>query len=153
MFDKKDNNKNVDLGKVPERIFSKTYRKLFLKVDNKIVLENDVECIKFYGHSLSRGDYSYFQSIFDYYNIYDYYIGSDREHRRVKLEFYFSFYNIEKDKEKFSDETKTKLKADYADKVYKLLHEYGRSMDNQDKGKNLIHKLLLENRLSIKEIE
>lgn len=29
--------------------------------------------IKFYGHSLSEADYSYFQSIFDFYNLYDNY--------------------------------------------------------------------------------
>ena len=42
--------------------------------------DNPLE-IKFYGHSLREADYSYFQSIFDSYNLY--------ENSKVSLMFYF----------------------------------------------------------------
>ncbi|MFT8407188.1 MULTISPECIES: hypothetical protein [Lactobacillaceae] len=35
------------------------------------LLPKTVKIIAFYGHSLAPADYSYFQLIFDYYNIYD----------------------------------------------------------------------------------
>lgn len=39
-----------------------------------------VDVITFIGHSLSRADYSYFETIFDKYHIYD---------SNTKLEFYY----------------------------------------------------------------
>ena len=111
------------------RIFSKTYRKMFDTSEPESVLppsDNPVD-IKFYGHSLSEADYSYFQSIFDYYNLYG--------NSKVSLYFYYS------------------EKYDPTDAVYRLLNEYGRTLTNQDQGKNLIHKLLLENRIHISKID
>lgn len=111
------------------RLFSKTYRKM-LSADKYLTVlppnENKPIAIKFYGHSLSEADYSYFQSIFDYYDLYG--------NSNVSLNFYYSkgFENY--------------------DAVYKLISEYGKSLTNREQGKNLIHKLLLENRLNIIEI-
>ena len=55
------------------RLFSKTYRKMLNSDKDTLTLPPDegkpIE-IKFYGHSLSEADYSYFQSIFDYYDLY-----------------------------------------------------------------------------------
>ena len=54
------------------RIFTKTYR-LMQSGDNisqGLPPKTKLEKIKFFGHSLSEADYSYFQSIFDYYEIY-----------------------------------------------------------------------------------
>ena len=82
--------------------------------------------IKFYGHSLNEADYSYFQSIFDYYNLY--------ENTNVSLIFYYS---------KGFEQT---------DKVYQLINTYAKTLSNKDQGNNLTHKLLLENRLKIVEI-
>ena len=110
-------------------IFSKTYRKMLHGGSPTNILpskENPIE-IKFYGHSLSEADYSYFQSIFDYYNLY----GNDR----VSLTFYYS---------KGFEQT---------DKIYQLVNTYGATLSNREQGKNLIHKLLLENRLKIFEID
>lgn len=112
------------------RRFSKTYRKM-LDSDKYITAlpPNDGEelAIKFYGHSLSEADYSYFQSIFDYYDLY--------KNSNVSLTFYYSkgFENY--------------------DAVYRLIREYGRSLTNKEQGKNLIHKLLLENRLHIQDVK
>lgn len=58
------------------RLFSKTYRKMSdTSTPISILPKNDGQPIeiKFYGHSLSEADYSYFQSIFDFYNLYDNY--------------------------------------------------------------------------------
>lgn len=108
--------------------FSKTYRKmLYANAESRVLptKDNPLE-IKFYGHSLSEADYSYFQSIFDYYNLY--------ENSKVSLMFYYS---------KGFEQT---------DEVYRLINTYGKTLSNKDQGKNLTHKLLLENRLKIIEI-
>lgn len=111
------------------RLFSKTYRKLTANgLPTKILpqLNDGQVVIKFYGHSLSKADYSYFQSIFDYYNLYSNY--------NVSLEFYYS------------------EGYEQYDAIYRLINEYGNSLTNKEQGKNLIHKLLLENRISIKKV-
>lgn len=117
---------------IPElRLFSKTFRKMQNPASPTSILPNieDYQSlqIKFYGHSLSSADYSYFQSIFDYYNIYD--------NTKVSLIFYYS-----KGYEQY-------------DAIYELINTYGTTLTNKDQGKNLMHKLLLENRLKILEIE
>lgn len=112
------------------RIFSKTHRKMLatekplniLPPNNNYPIE-----IKFYGHSLSEADYSYFQSIFDYYDLYG--------NNNVSLIFYYS------------------NGYEQHDAIYSLISEYGKSLTNKEQGKNLIHKLLLENRLQIQEIK
>ena len=112
------------------RLFSKTYRKMLSADKYSTVLppnENNSIAIKFYGHSLSEADYSYFQSIFDYYDLY--------KNNNVSLTFYYSkgFENY--------------------DAVYRLINVYGKSLANKEQGKNLIHKLLLGNRLHIQEVK
>ena len=112
------------------RIFSKTYRKM-LQPNNPLSIlppKNNTSIeIKFYGHSLSDADYSYFQSIFDYYELYG--------NSKVNLIFYYS------------------KGYEQHDAIYRLISEYGKSLTNKEQGKNLIHKLLLENRLQIQEIK
>lgn len=110
-------------------IFSKTFRKM-LDTSNptSILPPNNVPLtIKFYGHSLSEADYSYFQSIFDYYDLYS--------NSKVNLIFYYS------------------EGYEQTDAVYKLINSYGKTLSNKDQGKNLTHKLLLENRLKIEKIK
>ena len=92
-----------------------------------LIDENAAITIKFYGHSLNEADYSYFQSIFDYYNLYG--------NARVALVFYYS---------KGFEQT---------DSIYRLINTYGTTLPNKAQGKNLMHKLLLENRLKIIEID
>lgn len=110
------------------RIFSKTYRKMFdTSHPTSILPPNNVPLtIIFYGHSLSEADYSYFQSIFDYYDLYS--------NSKVNLIFYYSEGH------------------EQTDAVYKLINSYGKTLSNKDQGKNLTHKLLLENRLKIEKI-
>lgn len=113
-------------------IFTKTYRKLNLS--NSIACEKlpqDATEIIFYGHSLSNADYSYFQSLFDYYDIY---------HKSINLTFKYSHYD---------ESIKKEIDKNQYFAVSKLIHTYGATMDNKDHGKNLLHKLLLENRLKL----
>lgn len=118
--------------------YTKTFRKLvqskskddLIYIDNK----NELKNIYFYGHSLSRLDYSYFQSIFDYYDIYQ---------SEVSLIFCCSVYG---------GRTSSEIISEHANLVGALLEQYGLTMNNQNHGKNLMHKLLLEGRLTIREI-
>lgn len=96
-----------------------------------ITLKPGVKNIRFYGHSLSKFDYSYLQSIFDFYKIYD---------TKVVLKFFYSIYCKDKEEE---------IRKTQMNSVIQLLKIYGETMDNQDHGKNLLHKLMLEGRLKI----
>ncbi|WP_415963146.1 hypothetical protein [Collinsella tanakaei] len=97
-------------------------------------MPGDVSLIKFFGHSLSSADYSYFQAIFDAVDLY----GGD-----TCLAFYYRRYANKSDLE---------VRTDMMKRVTDLLSIYGETLDNIDHGNNLIHKLLLEGRLSIESI-
>lgn len=120
----------------PEYCFTKTSRLLNSPLAESesynTFMRNDISSIKFYGHSLSEYDYSYFQSIFDYYNIYD---------SVVKLEFLFTDYD-----------PSVNIRGIYTNSVIKLMKDYGESLDNVKHGRNLLHKMIIEGRLKIKEI-
>ena len=66
------------------------------------------------------------QSIFDYYDLYG--------NSKVSLIFYYS------------------EGYEQTDAIYRLINSYGKTLSNREQGKNLIHKLLLENRLKIVEV-
>ncbi len=118
------------------RPFTKTYRLLSLGGPNaRDVVRSDTRCIKLYGHSLSDADYSYFQAIFDAVHLYS----SD-----VSLVF---FYRC------FDEKDPLIHRSEMMNKVVSLLTAYGATLENRDHGKNLIHKLLLEGRLSVQEIK
>ena len=91
--------------------------------------------INFFGHSLSEADYSYFQSLFDYYDIYS---------SNIKLNFMYSEY----DKNDL-----TRAKRETHNNVVKLMKNYGEKVENKDKGKNLLHKLLIENRIKLINVD
>lgn len=114
--------------------FTKTNRIMGLEDQEESCLSKSIKEIVFYGHSLAKADYSYFQSIFDYYHIYD----SD-----VKLIFYYSDYCNNREK----------CKSETVNRVIELIKIYGNTLDNKDHGKNLLHKLKLENRLLIRELK
>lgn len=86
--------------------------------------------IKVFGHSLAKADYAYFQAIFD---IVDLYTGP------VELVFFYKPY---------CETAREELLLN----ISKLLDSYGASMDNRDHGKNLMHRLILEGRLSVVEL-
>ena len=65
--------------------FTKTFRVAINNFSRDIFsLPQSIDLITFYGHSLSSADFSYFESIFDMYNLYN---------SNLKLEFYFGTYN------------------------------------------------------------
>lgn len=124
----------------PHYIFTKTYRKI-LESDkfksNKIPRIEDLKEISFYGHSLSEADYSYFQTVFDFYRIYE---------SEIMINFYYSLYGE-------NDCSKNINKNVFVSSVFKLIEKYGSTMNNVNHGKNLVHKLLLENRLNVTQCD
>ncbi len=119
-----------------EYVFTKTYRKLFLKQDlisQPLPSKKLVKRIIFFGHSYGKADYSYFRSVFDYYDI---------ESSDVQLIFYYSVYN-----ENLRDE----ISHNQYKSVSSLLVDYSKNA-NTHAGKNLLHRLLLEHRLTIQEV-
>ncbi|KGH64585.1 hypothetical protein X291_09015 [Oenococcus oeni IOEB_C23] len=118
--------------------FTKTFRTLFLN-SNRFetnIFDYPVKIIKVYGHSLDEGDYSYFQSIFDAVDLYN--------NKAVYIYFYYSTDYDRKNAEQ--------IKYDYFKKVAHLFEEYGTTIDNPYHGRNMLHRLILENRIHIKEI-
>ncbi|BAO08731.1 conserved domain protein (plasmid) [Enterococcus mundtii QU 25] len=120
--------------------FTKTFRQMtetdISKRNKELILpaKDSISEIAFFGHSLSELDYSYFQTIFDFYSLYD---------STVKLSFYYKVY-------KGTDSLTMEL--DLSNRISKMLRSYGPSIDNEKKANNLMHKLLLEKRLVIEEI-
>jgi len=118
--------------------FTKTYRKMELYNEissTKLPKPQEIDEIIIYGHSLSIADYSYFHSLFDYYDIY----GSD-----IIVSFTYSLYG--------NESNYGNIKNGNVQKIMKLLKFYGDKMFDRERGKNLVHKMLLENRLIIREI-
>lgn len=122
-----------DTNEIMDRIvpFTKTYRKMFLEKNLNWELPSQPNEIIFYGHSLSTADFSYFQSIFDHVDLY---------HSRVKLTFAYSNYA----------NNKLQRTTIESNRVNKLINQYGILMTNKEQGKNLLHKLQLENRINLR---
>lgn len=83
--------------------------------------------VKFFGHSLGEADYSYFQSLFDQIDLYG---------GGTKLTFFGTASHP----------------ANY-DAIIRLMTEYGRTIVPEAHGRNLLHKLLLEDRLKIATLD
>lgn len=128
-----DDQETISASVIP---FTKTFRKLVFK-ENYPVLTKKYDSIVIYGHSLGEQDYSYFQSIFDYLDIYN---------SNTVIKFVYSDYFIKEDGLQ-NKNAKSNHKIEMAQKLFKLLRSYGQTLNNKDNGQNLIHKLLLENRL------
>lgn len=124
--------------------YTKTYRLMNLNVKNTRSLvhvpssaesqDYGTSLIKFYGHSLGSADYSYFQAIFDSIHLYE---------SQTQLVFFYR---------KHGKKTLEEVRTETMHQVIRLLDAYGRTLDNKDHGKNLIHKLLIEGRLVVKEL-
>lgn len=126
---------NLDIYRFTKTFRQMTETKLAVTYQENILPDKEViDEIVFFGHSLSLLDYSYFQTIFDHYELYQ---------SKIVLIFYYKVYE---------GRIKEDMELDLAKKISKMLHEYSPSIDNPKKGKNLLHKLLLEKRLIIKEI-
>jgi len=131
-----ESNRNNDLDNT--YIFTKTYRKIINSctlISQKLPSKDSVTNLVLYGHSLGLSDYSYFFSLFDLYEIYN---------GKVIIEFAYSIY----------DETlKFDIISNVKRSITKLIQTYGRTMENKDHGQNLLHKLILEQRLIVRSID
>ena len=126
--------------------FTKTYRVMSLNPpDIEKIVEvptnasaygQGTRVIKFYGHSLGKADYSYFQAIFDAVNLYE---------GETKLIFFFRPHGQKPGDRGDVEEAKKEAMS----KAIALLTAYGATLDNKDHGTNLIHKLLIEGRLVV----
>ena len=112
--------------------FTKTYRNLH-KIKEGFLMPSNIKSIVFYGHSLADSDFSYFYSLFDMYGLYN---------GGLKLKFLYSDY----EDDKYKNENNHKK---YVDQIYSLINKY--SMESK-KESNLLHRLILESRISIKKI-
>lgn len=128
--------------------FTKTFRLMrrggsrtdkLIRTANSMHLQDATDVIKFYGHSLGKADYSYFQSIFDGVDLYE---------SKTVLVFYYPF-----DSTNNAEARNREWRTNLANSINDLLVSYGATMGNTDHGKNLMHKLLLEGRLIIRGVQ
>jgi hypothetical protein len=107
--------------------FTKSYRLSTNHVNmiRKRRFQEQVDTITIVGHSLNKADYSYFEFIFDKYNLYN---------GDVCLEFYYA--------PQFTKE------EDYTKDIDALLTDYGQTLSDTH-GENIFNKLMLEQRLKI----
>ena len=125
----------------PRVIFTKSFRLLDNHVNDirTTNFQDRLDVITFFCHSLRHADYSYFESIFDKYKIFD---------SNVKLEFYY-YPGDTKGKGEIEKRTENKRQERQTMKnVVKLLTTYGETVANVH-GENIINKLMLEQRLSV----
>ncbi|MDR0832383.1 MAG: hypothetical protein LBM99_05750, partial [Bacillales bacterium] len=113
--------------------FTKQSRKLHLFYSDKNkavrlhnVLADTIENICFYGHSLNKQDFSYFQTIFDHYDLYN--------NKKIKLFFFYSKGH------------------DNPLEVSNLLLMYQNYLSSENKKYNVLSRLQLENRIFSVEV-
>lgn len=133
--------------------FSKTYRVMTAGTDfgegavhaaGGTLLSRETRVIKFFGHSLGEADYAYFQAIFDSVNLY----ASD-----TKLVFYYKPHLRPGESNNANPLSEQRAKNTMASRVTILLTEYGKTLDNEDHGRNLMHKLMIEGRLEVRLLQ
>ena len=120
--------------------FTKTFRKLTSNTQS-IILDTKYDEIIIYGHSLGKQDYAYFQSIFDYVDLYG---------GNTKLTLIYSDNFINGNSNEQTEVLKKEHKINMAKQLFSLINTYGLKMDNPNHGKNLLHKLILEGRIEMK---
>ncbi|WLC95321.1 AbiH family protein [Limosilactobacillus reuteri] len=111
-------------------LFTKSYRLVNSEIHSQISSSicSDCDAIIFYGHSLGRADYSYFETLFDDSNLY---------HSKTRLIFYY-----------FEGDTPLENRERYTSNVVSLLTNYGQTLSNIH-GENIVNKLVLEHRLEV----
>lgn len=130
----------------PKYLFTKTYRTLLRKTTSQQKLPDAVNSIIFYGHSLSFSDYSYFESLFDMYDLYN---------SNLILKFYygtFNLYNLPTNStERLQLAQKNlEIQQNSVDQIMHLIMHYGATL-HDNHGNNLYSKLILEGRLILEE--
>ena len=128
-----DAHENIKDEAVP---FTKSFRKM-IENENRVILSGIYNEIIIYGHSLNKQDYSYFQSIFDYVNIYS---------SKTKITLINSDNFITEEE---YQNNKHNYRIEMAKRLFDLIRTYGSTMNNKDNGRNLLHKMLLEGRIKM----
>ncbi|UQS85831.1 hypothetical protein MOO46_07780 (plasmid) [Apilactobacillus apisilvae] len=145
-------NENITLKENIDE-FTKARRIMdFSGIDSKneynTILDEEIKKIRFFGHSLGSADYSYFQAIFDYYDIYN---------NPISLEFVYSIHYDEFDVQLMDSKDYVRLNAKQIkkqnDKIFKMINDYGKTLDNINHGNNLLQKMITEGRLRVINID
>ena len=124
--------------------FTKAWKKLkYIGPVNSLPDKNRINYISIYGHSLGKQDYSYFHSIFNYYDIIN--------NQSIKIIFYFSDYVKDKNGN-YDYEKNKKNQLDYVDSIFRLLLDYASNSIEENESRTLITRLLLERRIMIQEL-
>ena len=112
------------------------------KIESKYinVIDDTINEIVFFGHSLGESDYSYFMSIFDHYKLND---------SKITLKFVF---NPKRNKKDPCPEEVRNIRLGQAKRISSLINRYSNTLENKNHGKNLLHKLLVEDRIQIVDI-
>ncbi|QNQ80208.1 AbiH family protein [Lactobacillus sp. PV034] len=142
---------NYNFNKLPfndsKVIFTKFFRLLFGNKDNSNIALNkfssNIDKIIFYGHSLSHADYSYFESIFDMYDIYNI-------HSKVELDFYYHHVHNPQNSKKLNTENINSRRSSVKN-IVNLLTSYGQTLGKENHGENIVNRLILEQRLHVLE--
>lgn len=134
-------------------MLTKTYRGLLNRTIkeniNRVSLPKRVDEVVFFGHSLNVSDYDYFYSIFDAYDLY----GSN-----LKLTFYYAFHGNAlpegfEPTDVLREKQKKQIQFEQISPITKLIDQYGESFKTTEHGNNLLHRLLLEGRIQVLNID
>lgn len=131
-------------GNINKMRFSKSWRQLSGVINNSMLPpKTDVTEIVVFGHSLGDQDYSYFHSLFNFYDLYS---------SNVKLTFLYADYHFDP-KTKVPDIIKNEEhRINYVDSIYKLLNNYVEKSLGQKEADSFVTKIQLEGRLLVEEI-
>lgn len=139
-----DQNEIKDAEKNREAFrFTKAWRKMAnIGFVQSLPNKEEINEIAIYGHSLGPQDYSYFHSIFNYFDI--------ANNKDVVVKFYYSDHAFLRDGR--PDEKRNKINYDkHVDNVFKLLIDYASNSINERESKTLLTRLLLERRILIEQ--
>ena len=125
--------------------FSKSWRQLSSVLNTSMLpAKIDVTEIVVFGHSLGDQDYSYFHSLFNFYDIYS---------SNIKLTFLYADYHINP-KTKLPDLLMNEeYRIKYIDSVFNLLSDYVEKSLGEKEADSFVTKIQLEGRLSVQEIK
>lgn len=118
----------------PKLMFTKSYRLLINNINSIRMqpLPNDPDNIVFLGHSLGHADYSYFESLFDNYNLF--------ENNKLHLTFFYDGGSSQSEKMENSSQM--------IQHVMNLLNYYGQTLEGEH-GENIVNRLVLDQRISL----
>lgn len=121
--------------------FTKAWRKMAnTSTTQSLPDKKEISRIAIYGHSLGPQDYSYFHSIFNYFDI--------ANNKELTVVFYYSNYAFTKDNK--PDVTRNRINYEkYVDSVFKLLLDYASNSISEKESKTFLTRLLLEERVKI----